>query len=90
MCVCADSVHARGSADSHVNAAGPQRSVELAGPRPLCHTVHGHCLGKTNTTILHGVYETLSDRNMLVTSLLMKRQAQWAEIDSKTFAAEVC
>lgn len=46
LCVCADSVYARSSADSHVNAAGPQRSVEPSGPRPLCHTVHGHCLGK--------------------------------------------
>lgn len=50
-CVCADSVYARSSADSHVNAAGPQRSVEPAGPRPLCHTVHGHCLGKQNFTL---------------------------------------
>lgn len=45
--VCADSVYARGSAHSHVDAAGPQRPVEPVGSRPLRHTVHGHCLGET-------------------------------------------
>lgn len=44
--VCVDSVHARDSADSHVNATGPHGPVEPAGPHPLCHTDHGHCLGK--------------------------------------------
>lgn len=74
------SVYAWGSADSHVSAAGPQRSVEHAGPHPLCHSVHGHFLGVPRgaaTTLLPAVLETMgplpdtrgglcSDRGMFV------------------------
>ena len=48
-CACLDSVSARDSADCYVNATGPKRPVEPAGPRPLCTADHGHCMGKTLT-----------------------------------------
>lgn len=54
------SVHARGFAHSHVNAAGPQRPLEPVGSRPLCRTVHGHCLGETHREV------RTPDGNMLV------------------------
>lgn len=44
--MCAGALHIGDSADRHVNAAGPQRSVEPAGAHPLCHPDHGGCLGE--------------------------------------------
>lgn len=58
LCVCVDSVYVRDSSDSHVNAAGPQRSLEPTWTRPLCHTDHGHYLGKSHATILQRVWTT--------------------------------
>lgn len=57
--MCVESVYARGSAHSHVNATGPQRPVEPAGPHPLCHPDYGHHLGKR--CILPGCSLTESD-----------------------------
>lgn len=58
--MCVDSVYARGSADCHVNATGPQRPVEPAGPHPLCTADYGHYMGK----ILKGFCKSLSDKDV--------------------------
>lgn len=71
LCVFVDFVHARGSADSHVNAAGSQRPVEPVGPHPLFHTSHGCFLGKRWTTFLQAVTQARKVQVILKIDLLL-------------------